>query len=257
MPHTHQTRNPHRTEPLLDPTRPRLSVSLASCTSEVVEVQRLRYQVFSGELGARLHNAQAGLDQDMYDAFCDHLLVRDHVSGRVVGTYRILTPESAKRIGGYYSEREFDLNRLRPLAPRMVEVGRACVHPEYRTGAAIALLWSGLAEYMRNSPYKYLMGCASIGMSDGGQAATTLFRRLARNCMSPTEWRVVPRYRLPMEAFEQDVEVVMPPLIKGYLRAGALICGEPAWDLDFNTADLLMLLPVADISQRYARHFPI
>ncbi len=235
----------------------KLFVSYARSTDEVKEAQRLRYQVFAGEMGARLSAGNAGLDRDIYDPFCEHLLVRDGDTGEVVGTYRILPPDRAKKIGGLYSANEFDLTRLLHLSPGMVEVGRSCVHPDYRKGAAISLLWSGLAKYMLGHGYEYLMGCASVSMADGGHAAASLYNNLRVDNMSPIEWRVFPRCPLPLDKLvsESTVSAPLPPLLKGYLQAGAYICGDPAWDPDFNTADFLVLLPMSKVNGRYARHF--
>lgn len=236
------------------PQRRKLSVGLARSEWDILEAQRLRYRVFAGELGANLPTRTPGVDQDIYDPFCQHLIVRDDSDESVVGTYRILSPESARRIGNYYSENEFDLTRLQHLRPRLVEIGRSCVHPDYRNGATIALLWGGLARYMLDNRYDYMIGCASISMADGGHAAASMFNRLGEH-MSPLEYRVFPRCPLPLDALRGDLPAELPPLIKGYLRAGAYVCGEPAWDPDFNTADLPILMPVSRIDERYARHF--
>lgn len=231
-----------------------LSVGLAQSEREILAAQKLRYRVFAEELGAKLNTRIPGVDQDIYDAYCEHLVVRDENSGEVIGTYRILTPENAHKIGSYYSEGEFDLTRLQHLRPKMVEIGRSCVHPDYRSGATITLLWAGLAAFMQEHGYEYLIGCASISMADGGHAAASLYNRLADN-MSPLEYRVFPRCPLPLEALQNDQHAELPPLIKGYLRAGAWVCGEPAWDPDFNTADLPVLMPMSRIDARYAKHF--
>lgn len=234
---------------------PALTVSYARSATEVLEAQRLRYKVFAGEMGARLPQAAAGLDGDMYDAHCDHLLVRDSGSGEVVGTYRLLPGRKAREIGSFYADGEFDLTRLAHLRDETVEIGRSCVHRDYRSGATIARLWSGLAAYATQHGYRYLMGCASLGMADGGYMAASVYRRLARNYLSPVEYRAFPRCELPLAAFDRDVDALPPPLVKGYVRVGAYICGAPAWDPDFNTADLLMLLPLSRMDARYARHF--
>ena len=194
-----------------------------------------------------------GIDHDIYDPYCEHLVVRDRRSGEVVGNYRILSPESARQVG-YYSENEFDLTRLQHLRPRLVEVGRSCVHPDYRSGATIALLWAGLARYMTDRGHDYLIGCASVSMADGGHAAASLYNRLVEH-LGPQEYRVFPRCPLPLAALRKDSPAEAPPLIKAYLRAGAWICGEPAWDPDFNTADLPVLMPMAKVSTRYAKHY--
>lgn len=234
---------------------PPLSLHFAASPSEVREAQRLRYKVFAEEMGARLPAAGSGFDSDIFDPYCEHLLVREETTGEVVGTYRILTSASARRIGGFYSEEEFDLTRLGPLRDRLIEVGRSCVHPHYRNGATIALLWSGLARFIRAGHHEYVIGCASIGMADGGHAAASLYNSLRSSALSPIEYRAFPRCPLPLEALDRDRDVATPPLIKGYLRLGAYVCGEPAWDPDFNTADLLMLLPFSNLNERYARHF--
>lgn len=235
------------------PARRNLSVGLARGDNEILEAQRLRYRVFAGEMGANLPTRTPGVDHDVFDPFCEHLVVRDDNTGEVVGTYRILAPANARRIG-YYSENEFDITRLQHLRPRLVEIGRSCVHPDYRTGATITLLWSGLAKYMQENGYDYLMGCASISMADGGHNAASLYNRL-QDHLGPMEYRVFPRCPLPLAALKQDLPAETPPLIKGYLRAGAWICGEPAWDPDFNTADLPILMPMAKVEGRYAKHF--
>ncbi len=236
------------------PARPKLSVSLAQSEWDVIEAQKLRFRIFAGELGANLPTRTPGVDQDIYDPYCEHLIVRDDNSGAVVGTYRILSPENARKVGNYYSENEFDLTRLQHLRPRMVEIGRSCVHADYRTGATITLLWAGLAKYMIENRYEYLIGCASISMADGGHAAASMYSRLGEN-MSPLEYRVFPRCPLPLAALRNDLPAELPPLIKGYLRAGAYVCGDPAWDPDFNTADLPILMPMSRMNSRYAKHF--
>jgi putative hemolysin len=231
----------------------RYHVSLAVDDSEIREAQRLRHKVFAEEMGARLTSILPGHDIDLYDPFCDHLLVRELASGEVVGTYRILSPEAAKRVGSYYSEQEFDLTRLAFLRPRMAELGRSCVHPAHRSGAVIARLWMGLADYMTRYGHEYIVGCASIGMADGGHIAASVYRQLTDRHLAPIEWRTTPRFRLPVESLDDGRIAALPPLIKGYTRLGAMVCGEPAWDPDFNTADLLMLLPMAQLNRSYAR----
>lgn len=235
--------------------RRRYSVGFARGAAEVRAAQRLRWRVFAEELGARLHARVPGVDHDVFDPYCDHLVVRDDGDGEVVGTYRILAPEAARRIGCYYAESEFDLVRLRLLRERMVEVGRSCIHPAHRSGAVIALLWAGLARYMLASGHVYLAGCASMSMADGGHAAASVFERLRVRHLAPVEYRVFPRRCLPLDELDGRRPADATPLIRGYLSAGAWICGEPACDPDFNTADFFMFLPLARLSPRHARHF--
>lgn len=232
----------------------RLYLSIARTPAEVAEAQRLRYKVFAEEMGAQV-SGTGGLDIDGFDDFCDHLLVRESNTHQVIGTYRILSPHQAAQAGGYYSAGEFDLSRIAHLFDRTVEVGRACVHQDYRSGGTITMLWAGLAKYMQMHHYEYMIGCASVPMNDGGHAAASLFNRLKDDHLSPPEYRVFPHNPLPIEALNQDIQVACPPLIKGYLRLGAYICSEPAWDAYFNTADMLVMLPLSRINKRYAAHF--
>ncbi|WP_020183830.1 GNAT family N-acetyltransferase [Methylotenera sp. 1P/1] len=232
----------------------RLYLSIARTSAEIAEAQRLRYKVFAEEMGAQV-SGTGGLDIDGFDAFCDHLLVRESSTHQVIGTYRILNPHQAAQAGGYYSAGEFDLSRITHLFDRTVEVGRACVHQDYRSGGTITMLWAGLAKYMQMHHYEYMIGCASVPMNDGGHAAASLFNRLKDDYLSPPEYRVFPHNPLPIEALNQDIQVACPPLIKGYLRLGAYICSEPAWDAYFNTADMLVMLPLSRINKRYAAHF--
>lgn len=233
----------------------KLTCSLARTNDEIVEAQRIRFKVFAEEMGANLPSANQALDIDRFDRYCDHLLVRDNENNKVIGTYRILSPQNAVKAGGYYSETEFDLTRLIHLRSRMMEVGRSCVHPDYRSGAAITQLWGGLADYINHHGQEYLIGCASISMGDGGHYAASVYNKIYRAHAAPAEYRVFPRCRLPLESLNQTLEVVTPPLIKGYLRLGAYVSGEPAWDPDFNCADIFMLLPISRMNARYAKHF--
>jgi len=231
-----------------------LSISLARTQTEIEEAQRLRYKVFAEEMGAQLLGT-GGLDVDGFDQYCEHLIVRDNSTQQVIGTYRILNPEGVNEAGGYYSAGEFDLSRLAHLFDSTVEVGRACVHHNYRNGGTITLLWAGLAKYMQMHNYEYMIGCGSVSMADGGHAAASLYQKLQDEYLSPLEYRVFPRNPLLSRSLNSSLQVACPPLIKGYLRLGAYICGEPTWDPYFNTADMLVMLPLSKINPRYAAHF--
>ncbi|PWK36882.1 GNAT family N-acetyltransferase [Cupriavidus plantarum] len=247
-------RLPRQQQDQSNPT-PAFTVAWARHQDEVEEAQRLRYKVFAEEMGARLQTATPGMDVDMFDAYCDHLIVRDQETLKVVGTYRALPPHQAKRIGCLYAESEFDLVRLNHLRPKMLEVGRSCVHRDYRSGSVIMALWGGLGEYLQKYGLESLLGCASVPMSDGGHYAASLYRQFAERSLAPIEYHAFPRVPLPVEDLNQTLDVDPPALIKGYLRLGAKICGLPAWDPDFNVADFLTLLRVRDMNPRYARHF--
>lgn len=259
-------RSLHESSPPTDAARndkARLEVVWARDDDDVRQAQQLRYQVFAEEMGARLCvplGAPPGHDIDVFDPYCEHLLIRaedaDGEPGPVVGTYRVLTPASAERVGGLYSETEFDLTRLRPLRTKMVELGRSCVHPGYRSGGAILALWGALADFMVRNDLDTMIGCASISMRDGGHVAASLWNQLRKTHLAPIEWQVRPRLPLPVDELQSDLEVDPPALIKGYLRCGAKVLGPPAWDPDFNTADLPMLMRIADLPSRYRKHFP-
>jgi putative hemolysin len=241
------------------PQRNGIEVSWAHHQDEVRAAQRLRYDVFAGEMGARLNTPLAGHDVDLFDNFCEHLLVRDQASGQVIGTYRVLTPTQAKRVGSFYSDTEFDLTRLRSLRERMVELGRSCVHPDHRHGGVIMALWGALAEFMVRNQLDTMIGCASVPMLHNGivsgDAAASIWRQVEATHLAPIEYHVRPRLPLPIEQLDATLDVEPPALIKGYLRLGAKVLGAPAWDPDFNTADLPMLMRIADLPARYRKHF--
>jgi len=242
-------------KPTTKPKRPAFQITWASTPNEIKEAQRLRFKVFAEEMGANLAQNSEGLDVDEFDAYCDHLLIRDQETLKVVGTYRVLPPHKAQEIGRLYSDSEFDLTRLNHLRPKMVELGRSCVHADYRSGAVIMALWSGLAQYMQKHNYEIMLGCASIPMADGGHFAASLYNSLSEEQMAPTENHAFPRLPLPLDKLNGGLDVEPPPLIKGYLKLGAKICSAPAWDPDFNTADLLTMLRLSEINPRYAKHF--
>ena len=242
--------------------RQSLEIVWARTEEDVRAAQRLRYSVFADELGARLSvpaGSPAKHDIDLFDPYCEHLLVRlgtnNGEPGEVIGTYRVLTPDSAKRVGGLYSETEFDLTRLRPLRSKMVELGRSCVHPDHRSGGAIMALWGALAEFMVRNDLDTMIGCASISMRDGGHMAASLWEKLRHTHLAPIDLQVRPRLPLPVEDLNRHLQVDPPALIKGYLRCGAKVLCAPAWDPDFNTADLPMLMRIADLPTRYRKHF--
>lgn len=236
-----------------------IEVSWARHQDEVRAAQRLRYQVFAGEMGARLSTPVAGHDVDLFDDFCEHLLVRDETTREVIGTYRVLTPAQARRVGSTYSDTEFDLTRLRGLRERMVELGRSCVHHEHRHGGVILALWGALAGFMQRNGLDTMIGCASIPMwhqgVTSGDAAASIWRQLSATHMAPIRYHVQPRLPLPVERLDGSLDVEPPALIRGYLRLGAKVLGAPAWDPDFNTADLPMLMRLEDLPLRYRRHF--
>ena len=241
------------------PVQAGIQVRWARHLDEVRQAQRLRFEVFGLEMGARLSTPVMGHDIDLFDDYCEHLLVLDEMSQAVIGTYRVLTPAQAQRVGGTYSDTEFDLTRLRGLRSRMVELGRSCVHPAHRTGGVIMALWGALADFMVRNQLDTMIGCASIPMLHNGvvsgDVAASIWEQLRQTHLAPIEYHVRPRLPLPVEQLDNSVLAEPPALIKGYLRLGARVLGAPAWDPDFNTADLPMLMRLADLHPRYRKHF--
>lgn len=233
-----------------------LVLGLARTNEELEAIQRLRYDIFTEEMNAVFPDAVDGLDSDRYDPWCEHLMVKEAATGRVVGTYRLLTPGNAKRLGGYYAETEFDLAGLGPIYDQVLELGRSCTHADYRNGSVIMLLWSGVVSLMKQLGLRHLLGCASVSLRDGGVTAAQVWRSASKAMAgNPGLPRLVPLNRYPIDRLDSDLPARIPPLIKGYLRLGADICGEPAWDPDFNTADFPVLLDIDRMDQRYRRHF--
>ncbi|MFE0884466.1 GNAT family N-acetyltransferase [Streptomyces rochei] len=228
----------------------RYTVTLARDEEDVRAAQRLRHDVFAGEMGALLASPQPGYDIDPFDAYCDHLLVREETTGQVVGTYRLLPPERAEVAGRLYAESEFDLAALDAIRPGLVEVGRSCVHPDHRDGAVVGLIWAGIARYMTERGHEWLAGCCSVPLAAG------TWNRVRAKHLAPEEYRVRPLLPwVPRAASVPVGRTELPALLRGYLRLGAWVCGEPAHDVDFGVADLYVLLPMNRVDPRYLRHF--
>jgi putative hemolysin len=248
-----------------------LEVRLARNASEVAAAQEIRFHVFYEELGARRHAAHAleQRDADRFDPVCDHLLVFDRdISGpehrRIVGTYRLLRQEVALAAGGFYSNDEFELERLVARHPgeRFLELGRSCVLPEYRSKRTIEVLWQGIWAYVNHFGIDVMTGCASFhGTVPAAHAEALSY--LAQNCRTKPLWdvRAVPgRYcsmdLMPREAISAKSAIAaLPPLIKGYLRLGARIGDGCVIDHDFATTDVFIVLPVGEINTRYINYY--
>jgi putative hemolysin len=228
----------------------KMSLTLASSPEEIREVQQLRYKVLADSVGLSSLANPDGSDEDELDAWCDHLIVREMRTLNIVGAFRVLSPQAALRCKQPPSEQAFDLERLQHLRGRMAEAGRACVHPDYRGSGVLMMLWAGLLAYMRKEGCDYLASCASISLADGGYNATALLQRLGATHLSPLEYRVVPRNPFVLHNCEPGHAPYVPPLLEAYLRGGAWICGDAAWDADANSAELFLLLPVDAMFRR-------
>lgn len=246
-----------------------LTVRLAKSAADIPAAQKLRWDVFYGDMGALADERREtpGFDCDPYDAVCDHLLVEDHAGGgpRVVGTYRLLRHSVADRHGGFYTAGEFDLSPfLSYLAEdgELLELGRSCVAPDYRDAGTIQLLWRGIATYLSDHGIARMFGCASFPGTDPAEHAAPL-SYLFHHHLAPAGMRVraldsrhIDMAMLPLGGYDpRQAMRLLPPLIKGYLRVGAMVGDGAVIDRQFNTVDVFMVMPVEAISHRYMSRF--
>lgn len=206
-----------------------LAVSVADDASMLLRASELRRLTGDGR-------------RDVIDAHCRHLVVIDHASEHVVGTARILTPQAARSAGGFHCERGFWLTRLNPLRSQIIEANGFHIHPDYRGGIVMRLLWSGLGEFLAGRDERWLIGAPGLDLDDGGHLAANLYRQLAASAQADEPYRVWPRRRLAVEAQELDDAVTSTPLVKAFVRAGARLLGEPHVDAEQGRAELPMMV---------------
>lgn len=240
---------------------PKYSLVVSSDREHREIAQRLRYQVFASEPGFSVPENAQGVDADRFDDFCDHLLVRHDATGEFVGCYRMLPPDAARAAGGYYTATEFDISALAPEANRIVEMGRACVTPDHRSGSVLSLMWAGILQYLQLTGYEWVMGCVSVPMREAPDSPVGVNVRgvrdqLLRKYGNDPDRRVTPYRPVVVEGkglddLEPPAKVSVPPLLRGYLRLNAKICGEPAHDPDFGVADFVAILGLHETNQRY------
>ncbi len=240
-------------------------IKITQDKNEVLEAQRLRFEVFNLEMKKGLATSyERGLDVDDYDPSCEHLIVRDVQSHRVIGTYRLLRGSEALKHLGFYSEGEFNLEKIKQLKGELLELGRSCAHKDYRDRALIPLMWESIARYVKSHRVRYLFGCASLYTTDPREVSES-FALLKAKYYAPEEFRVHP---LPGKSFpdlhddapaedEQALFSRLPSLVKGYLRVGALVCGPPALDVEFGTADFFLLLDMNNLGTDYLRRLGV
>jgi putative hemolysin len=256
----------HIVDPVILAQTNKFIVKLAENHEEIEEAQRLRYEVFNLEQGRGLENASRyGIDFDEFDEYCLHLLVIEKNPLRVVGTYRAHLGCIANSAKGFYSSREYDIKGLYKIADKCLELGRTCVSPEYRTGAAVALLWGAITELLVRAKLFYMLGCVSLDNTDP-KIGWALYEHLTHKYPLCTIATAHPRPGFRLErppdreiqkllADEDELKKHIPPIFKGYLRLGARICGEPALDREFGTIDFFLLADVREAPERYTRHF--
>lgn len=245
------------------PARPRIEleigkyqVRLARSSAERDAACRLRFKVFNIELGEGLPASYStGLDKDQFDLFCDHLIVEDRSTRRVVGTYRMQSGAMARQNVGYYSEQEFDFTPYEILRGSMLELGRASIDRDHRSSEVLTLLWRGIVRYCRFHQLRYLVGCSSLTSHDP-QAGWAVYSQLSGFLIDP-EFRTSPTkaYALPAVTAAPGCMPKVPKLLKTYIGVGARICGAPAWDREFGTIDFLTLLDLEQLTPVARKRF--
>jgi putative hemolysin len=242
---------------------PRYTLLLSTDPALIEAAQRLRHDVFTSEPGFSLVGATDGRDADRFDEHCDHLLVREDNSGELVGCYRMLPPPGAIAAGGLYTATEFDVAALDRLRPSLVEMGRAVVREDHRNGGVVLLMWAGILAYLDRCGYDYVTGCVSVpvlGSDDEAPGSQIRGVRdfVRRRHAAPAEYTVHPYRPVSVDGkglddIEPPPRVTVPPLMRGYLRLGAQVCGDPAHDPDFGVGDFPALLDKRQADTRYLR----
>ena len=226
------------------------TIKIASTLDEIIETLQLRHNMF-------FEGTSNGIDFDIYDLKADHLIVKDNDKDMIIGTYRIISSEVAD---SFYSESEFKMDFIHDLKGLKLEVGRACVHPEFRGGIGVNLLWQGLGAYMRLANPKWFFGCSSIPTTDL-EETSNLNNYLLENYLSPKQWQASPMEKMPWDfsssKMDEDKKPAVPALLKAYLKIGAYVCGEPCWDPDFKVLDYLTLVEVDKIPENYLKRFGV
>lgn len=232
-------------------------VGMAQTLDEVIHCQRLRYLVFNCELGEGLDSsARIGLDRDRFDFICDHLMVRDACTGKLAGTYRMQSGYRAKGNLGYYGEEFFDFSPFENMRAEVLELGRACVHEDYRNTNVLHMLWKGIARYAMSCGARYLIGCSSISSQDEGEGMA-LYEALREKYLVEPSLRTNPvkgRACRP-SAGSLSGPPRLPRLFRAYLDVSGRVCGPPAIDREFKTIDFLTLVDLKNLPDRVRTRF--
>lgn len=240
-------------------------IKIAETQEEKKEAFRLRSEVFKKELGNKLDNiSYEEIETDIYDGFCDHLIIIDKTKNLLVGTYRLLLASKVDPKIGFYSEKIFNIDKIKRLGQEkeILELSRSCVHRDYREGLVINLLWNAIAKYTKENNVSYLFGSVRLHTSDP-QEVNKVFSLIKQKYYNPEEFRVYPLEKCVFEGLDKELKVsnprkiffTLPPLVKGYLRLGVKICGLPAWNHDFGSVAVFILLDIENMSNSYKRHF--
>lgn len=238
------------------PAEREMTIEIVNDDATIRQAQQLRFDVFSLEFNAGF--GEKLIDTDEFDAYCKHLVVIDCVTGAVVATCRILTQDKLAAIGRFYSETEFILSDAIRQESKIMEIGRTCIHPDYRHGSVLSMLWMGITKYLLQNDFRYLIGCGSISIRDGGQQAWKVSQYLKRTYPAADQFSVTPKRQMPHLTSQATTTVTndeIPSLLRAYMRLGAKVCGDPCWDPAFKTADVFIMLDAKEMPSRYKRRF--
>lgn len=244
-----------------DTPTPRYTLLLTTDPDLIDAAQRLRHDVFTREPGFTLPGSADGRDADRFDEYCDHLLVRDERTGELAGCYRMLPPPGAIAAGGLYTATEFDVRALDVVRPSLVEMGRAVVRADHRNGAVVLLMWAGILAYLDHAGYDFVTGCVSVPVAGTADEAPGTQIRGVRDFVRRRHaapytvhpYRPVVLDGRTLDDIEPPARVTVPALMRGYLRLGARVCGEPAHDPVFGVGDFPALLDKRQADVRYLR----
>lgn len=238
-------------------------VKIAQNQKEKEEAFRLRFEVFKKELGNSFFNPQMETKEtDIYDKYADHLIVIDKSKNLVVGTYRLLLGSKINPKIGFYSEKIFDIENIKRLKEEKLELSRSCIHQDYREGIIINLLWSGIAKYIKENKVRYLFGSVRLNTTQP-QEVSKFYGLIREKYFAPLEFQVQPKKKCLFKELDKKINITnhkelflkLPPLVKGYLRLGVKVCGEPAWNPDFGSVVLFIFLDIESMAKTYRRHF--
>lgn len=238
-------------------------IKLAQTEEEKNQAYRLRYEIFLRELGNKARSLpEEGIETDIYDESCDHLLVIDNRKNLVVGTYRLLSGSKVDPKIGFYAERIFEINKIKDLGKNILELGRSCVHKDYREGQIIKLLWEGIAQYIQQNRIRYLFGSVRL-LNTSQPEVSEAFSLIKAKYYAPESFRIKPLkeniYKdLKESTSSPDYKKIfhkLPALVKGYLRLGLKVCGPPAWDNHLGSVVLFILLDMDQVNPAYRKHF--
>ena len=231
------------------------SVKIAQTREEVEEALKLRFDVFNIELGEGLDSSfQLRMDEDEYDAQCHHLIVVENATNNVIGTYRMQNNAMAEAGNGFYTQSEFDISQFPvEILHNVVELGRACIHMDHRSGRVLYLLWRGLAKYLVLSNKRYLFGCCSITSQNPAEGKAVYHYLEDKNYINLN-------YSIPVQPDFECIklaedhtflgEVKLPQLFRLYMDIGVKVCSKPALDSIFKTIDYLILLDIETLSEQ-------